>query len=152
MYKELCFFNVCTWRTMMVPERRLEGQGQSWYHGWPSLTPRKILWKFHVDIFFWRMLRLGVVLYGGTWRMLRASERRLGGQGHPWCHGLPWLTPRIIPWKFSVHILIRSVSRIIHGITWRTLRVPGRRFREDRAILDFMDYLDTLKVLCQYLY
>ena len=49
--QEPSFLNGGTWRTMIVPERRLEGQGHPWCHWWPFLTPRKIPWKFCVDIF-----------------------------------------------------------------------------------------------------
>ena len=40
-----------TWRTLRVPERRLGGRGHPWCPGWSCLTPRKIPWKFCVDIF-----------------------------------------------------------------------------------------------------
>ena len=43
---------------------------------------------------------------------MKVSDRILGGQGHPWCHGWPCLTQRKIPWKFCVDIFIRSVSRM----------------------------------------
>ena len=29
---------------------------------------------------------------GGTWRILRVPDRRLGGHGHPWCHKWSCLT------------------------------------------------------------
>ena len=47
---------------------------------------------------------------GGTWRTLRVPDWRLGGQGHPWCQGWSYFTPRKIPWKFHVDIIIRNVS------------------------------------------
>ena len=39
-----------TWRTLRVPDRRHGGQGHSWRHESCFFTPRKIPWKFHVDI------------------------------------------------------------------------------------------------------
>ena len=72
------------------------------------------------------------VLHGGTWRTLRVPERRLGGHGHPWCHGWSCLTLRTILWKFHVVIFIRSVSRLggpslgyledVEGSWWETWR------------------------------
>ena len=51
-------------------------------------------------------------LHWGTWRMLRVPDRRLGGQGHPWCRGWPCLTQRKIPRKFHGYIFIRRLSGI----------------------------------------
>ena len=39
-----------------------------------------------VLIYFKVCQELGV-LYEGIWRMLRVPDQRLGGQGHPGCHG-----------------------------------------------------------------
>ena len=67
----------------------------------------------------------GRVKNGGTLRMLRVPDRRLGGQGYPpikvldrihgwqshfWHHEWPSFTPRKVPWKFCVDISIGSVS------------------------------------------
>ena len=125
--QEPSFLNRGTLTRMMVPERRLEGQGHPWHHGWPCLTPRKIPWKFCGDIFIGSVSEWGV-LHGGTWNMLKVPDKRLGGQGHPWYHGWPCLTKRKISWKFYVYIFIRSASRrgVRYGGTWRTLMVPDR--------------------------
>ena len=40
-----------TWRTLRVPDRRLWKQGYPWCHALPCLTPRKVIWKFGVNIF-----------------------------------------------------------------------------------------------------
>ena len=48
-----------TWRMLRVPDRRLGRQGHSWFHGWPGLPLRKILWKFCVDIFIRSVSRMG---------------------------------------------------------------------------------------------
>ena len=40
-----------TWRTLMVPDRRLGGQSHRWHHGSSWGTPRKIPWKFCIIIF-----------------------------------------------------------------------------------------------------
>ena len=58
----------------------------------------------------WKCVRKGGSrrgVLGGCWGV---PDRRLGGQGHPWCHGWPCLTTRKILWKFYVDIFIRSVS------------------------------------------
>ena len=39
------------WRMFKVSEQRLGGHGHSWCHWWSYFTPRKIPWKFCVDIF-----------------------------------------------------------------------------------------------------
>ena len=39
-----------TWRTLRVPNWRHGGHVCSWCHEWCSFTPRKLTWKFHVDI------------------------------------------------------------------------------------------------------
>ena len=57
------------------------------------------------------------VLHGANWRTLRVPDWRLGGQGHPWCHGWSYFGPRKIPWKFRVDIFIRRVSRM-GGPSW----------------------------------
>ena len=94
-----------TWRTLRVPDRRQWGYGYSWCHEWCFFSLRKIPWKFCVDIFIGSMSGRGGQK-GGTWRTLKVPDRRLGGQGHPWCHGWPCLTPRIISWKFRVVIFM----------------------------------------------
>ena len=38
------------WRTLRVPDGRHGGLGHSWRHEWCFFTPRKIHWKFCVDI------------------------------------------------------------------------------------------------------
>ena len=67
--------NECTWRTLRVPDRRLGGQGHPWLHGRPCLAPRKILWKFHVNIFIGSVSRIGSPSWGyledieGSWQV-----------------------------------------------------------------------------------
>ena len=39
-----------TWMTLRVPDRRHGGHGHSWCHEWCLFIPRKIPWKFRVDI------------------------------------------------------------------------------------------------------
>ena len=78
---------------------------------------------------------------GGTWRMLRVSDWRHGGQGHPWCHGWCFFNLRKIPWKFRVDIFIRSVS----GMEGSRRGVLGGHWGfligdlEDWVIFDVMD-------------
>ena len=45
-----------------------------------------------------------------TWRKLRVSDWRHGRHGHSWHHEWCLFTPRKMPWKFRVDILIRSMS------------------------------------------
>ena len=119
------------WRTLRVSDWRLGGKGHPWCHRLSCLTPRKISWKFCVDIFIRSVSRRGV-LHGGTWRTLRVPEQYLGGQGHPWCHGWSYFTPRNIPWKFCVDIFIRSMSgRGCHGWCCFILRKMPWKFRVD---------------------
>ena len=61
---------------------------------------------------------------GGPWPFL-TGDLESGEQGYPWCHELPCLTTRKLPWMFCVNIFIRSVLRM--GGTWRMLRDPDRR-------------------------
>ena len=98
-----------TWRTLRVPERRDEGHGCSWCHEWCFFTPRKIAWKFCVDIFIGSASGRGGQ-EGGTWRTLMVPDRRLGGHGWSWRHEGCFFTPRKIAWKFRVDISIGSVS------------------------------------------
>ena len=70
------------------------------------LNLRKIPWKFSVDIFIRSVSRIGGSRRGGTWRMLRVPDCRLLGEGHPWCYGSTWCSPRIISWKFCINIWI----------------------------------------------
>ena len=99
------------------------------------------------------------VLYVGTWRTLRVPDKWLGGQGHPWYHGWPCLTPRKMPWNLCVDIFIRSVSRMggplcvsledVEGPwqeTWRT----GSSLKLWKYLVDTED--NILKVSCWYLY
>ena len=112
----------------MVPDRILGWQDHLWCHGLPCLTPRKIPWKFRVNILN-KCVKKGGVLHGGTWRTLRAPERRLGWQGHPWCNGWHCLTQRKITWKFHVDIFIRSISRM-KGPSWGYLEVIESSWHE----------------------
>ena len=96
---------------------------------------------------------------GGTWRTVRVSDRRHGGQGHSWRHEWCFFTPRKIAWKFCVDISIRSVSRMggqeggyledVDGSwpeTWRS----GSSLTSWMMMFDPKE--DTLKVSCWYLY
>ena len=134
------------------------GKFHPYCNGWPSLTPRKIPCKFHVAIFIRSVSRIGGVLYGGTWRILRVPDWRRGWQGQSWCHEWCSFTLRNISWKFCVNISIRSVSRrgVKKGVTWRTLRVPDRRHgwyghSWYHEWFSFYPKDHTLKILCQYL-
>ena len=91
-------------------------------------TPRKIPWKFCVDITIRSVSGRGGQ-DGGTWWILRVPDRRNGWPGHSWCHEWCSFTLRNIPWKFCVDISIGSVSGMggQEGGTWRTLRVPDQR-------------------------
>ena len=117
-----------TWRPLMVSDRRLGGCGLSCGYGWSYFTPRKIPWKFCVDIFIRSVSGMGGQ-EGGSWRMLRVLDWRLRGHCLSWGHGWYYFTPRTIPWKFCVDIFIGRVSGMggQEGGTWRTLRVPDRR-------------------------
>ena len=103
-----------TWTIFRVPDRIHGWQGHPWYHELLCLTPRKIPWKFGVYIFIKSESRRGVI-NGGTWMMLTVPDRRLGGQGHSWCHAGRCLTQRKIPWNICIYIFIRSVSRTEGG-------------------------------------
>ena len=96
---------------------------------------------------------------GGTWRTLRVPDRRLGGQGHPWCHRWSCWTLRKIPWKFHVDIFIRSVSWR-GGPSWRYLEdLEGswqETWRTGSFLMAWMTMFDpkedTLKFWYQYLH
>ena len=82
-----------TWRMLRVPDIWLGGQNHPRCLGWLCLTQRKIFWKFRVNIFIRSVSRRGVlysgswwisslevcqeglVLYSGTWRILKFPER-----------------------------------------------------------------------------
>ena len=59
-----------TLRTLRVPDQRLGGQGHPWCHVWSCLTPRKIPWKFHGDIFIRSVSRME----GPSWGYLEDVE------------------------------------------------------------------------------
>ena len=130
-----------TWTIFRVPDRIHGWQGHPWYHELLCLTPRKIPWKFGVYIFIKSESRWGVI-NGGTCMMLTVPDRRLGGQGHSWCHAGHCLTQRKMPWNICIYIFIRSVSRIggcfqeILGGFWGFLT----GYLVGRVILDIMDY------------
>ena len=64
------------WRTLRVPDRRHGGHGHSWCHEWCFFTPRKIPWKFCVDISIRSVSRRGVL--GGSWgALIRDMEDRV---------------------------------------------------------------------------
>ena len=73
---------------------------------WMTLfDPKKIPWKFCIDIFIRSVSKNGL-LHRGTWGTLGVPDRRLGGQGHIGCHECTWQTPMIMSWKFRVIIFI----------------------------------------------
>ena len=121
----------------MCQERRsrrgyLEDVEGSWSETWRTgssmmsrrifFTPRKIPWNFLFDIFFRSLSGMGVEK-GGTWRMLRVPDRRLGGQVHRWCYPRED-TLKVLCWylygKYVRNVGIKKVD------TWRTLRVPDQ--------------------------
>ena len=116
-----------TWRTLRVPDRKLGGQSHPWCHGWPCMTQRNIPWMFHVDIFIRSVSRMGCHSFGylvdveGSWQ-------------ETWKTGssfMSWMTLFALKedtLKFHSDIFIRSVSRmwVLHGGTWRIMRVPDR--------------------------
>ena len=71
-----------TWRTLRVPEQTHGGHSHSWRHEWCFFTPRKIPWKFCVDISIISVSGRGGQ-EGGTWRTLRVPDPWHVGQGHP---------------------------------------------------------------------
>ena len=94
-----------TWRMLRVPDQWLGWHGHSWSHEWCSSTPRKIPWKFCVDISIRSVSEWGVKK-GGTWRTLRVPDQRHGWQGHSWRHEWCSFTLRNLPWKFQINIFI----------------------------------------------
>ena len=99
------------------------------------------------------------VLEGDTWRMLMVPDRRLGGQGNPWCHGSSWLTPMNIRWKFHIDIFIRSVSgtpcpwwRYLKDVDWSWLETWRTKSSFMSLITLENTKEDVLKVTGQYLY
>ena len=107
---------------MMAPDRRVQGQGHPWFHGWPCLIERNIPWKFCVYIFIRSVSRMG----GPPWRYLEDVEGswpetwRTGSSSRSW----------IISWKFHVIIFIfgRDI-RVSQDVTkrWRTKRQTDRQ-------------------------
>ena len=95
---------------------------------------------------------------GGNCRTMMVPETIFEGQGHRWCHGLPCLTSRKIPWKFYVDIFIRSVSRreVLLGGTWKTKGSWLDTWRTGSSVMSSMILFypkeDALKVSCSYLY
>ena len=79
---------------------------------------------------------------GGTWRILRVPDWRLGGLDQSWCHWWSYFTPWRLPWKFCVDIFIRSVSGMgvkkggVGGYWWF---LTGDM--KDMVILDALDDL-----------
>ena len=89
------------WRTLGVPDRTNGGQGHSWRHEWCFFTPRKIPWKFCVDISIRGMAGRGVQK-GGPWRTLRVPDRTYGGHDHSCHHEWCFLPQRIYPKNFML--------------------------------------------------
>ena len=96
---------------------------------------------------------------GGTWRILRITNPRLGGHGHSWCHGWSYFTPRKIPWKFLVDIFITSASGMGVQEGGYLENIEGYWLEAWWTWLFFMLWIillypkeDTLKVWCWYLY
>ena len=61
------------WRRLMVLERIIGWQGNLWCHGLQCLTPKKIPWKFRVNIFIRSVSRMGgsfMGVLGGHWGFL----------------------------------------------------------------------------------
>ena len=75
-----------TWRMLRVPDHRHGEQGYSSRHEWCFFTPRKIPWKFCVDISIRRVSGIGVKK-GDTWRMLMVPDQKLRGKHYLRCLG-----------------------------------------------------------------
>ena len=92
------------------------------------------------------------VLCGGTWRTLRVPDRILGWHDYPWCNGLPCLTRRIYLASFMLISLLEVWQEwgVLHGGTWRTLRVPDRRLSESKSPNIENQFTPTLKLAEKY--
>ena len=129
--------------TLRIPDRRQGGHGHSWRHEWCFFTPRKIPWKFRVDISIRSVSRRGGQ-EGGTLSTLRAPDRRHGGQGHPWDHEWCFLPKGRYPENF---VLILQLEVCKKGGSRRG--VLGGRWGflmgdlEDRVILGNIEDLGT---------
>ena len=109
------------------------------------------------QLLFRSMSRMGV-LHVGTYRPLRVPDKRLGGNGHPWCNGWPYFTPRKIPRTICGDTFVGSRLRIrfqegqfledVEGSwqgTWRT----GSSLASGMTFVD--PKVHVLKVLGLYL-
>ena len=78
--QELGVLHGGTRRSLRIPDRKLGEQANPWCHGWPCFTPRKILWKFHGDIFIGRVWRMEFPSCGyledveGSWQETRSWD------------------------------------------------------------------------------
>ena len=146
-----------TWRTLSPPDRTHGWQGHSWRNEWCLFSPRKIPWKFCVD------MSIGSVSgrRGKEGGFLEDIEGSWLETWRTWSFLMSWMiffTPRKIPWKFRVDISIESASGRggKKGGTWRTLRVPdqtqgGCCHSCGHEWCFFYPKEDTLKILCWYL-
>ena len=90
--------------------------------------PRKIPWKFRVDISIRSVLGRGVKK-GGTWGTLRVSDQRHGGYGCSWCHEWCFLPQGRYPENFVLisHLEVCQEGGVKKCSTWKTLGVPDQR-------------------------
>ena len=120
------------WRTLRVPDQRLGQHGHLWCHGWSYFTPRKISWKFPVDIIIWSMSRMGSQeggVLGGRWGFLTGDMEEMVI--------LDFMDDLILPKEkypesFVLIFLLKVCQEwgVLQGGTWRTLRVPDRTHEE----------------------
>ena len=130
-----------TWRILRFPDRMWVGQVHSWSHGWPYFPLRKLPWKFHFDIFIRHLSRME----GHSSWYLADIE---GSWWDTWMTGssLISLMTKFDTKKDTLKVLCqyfhwKCVKKgVLYGGTWRTLKVPDRRFR-DRVMHDIMDVL-----------
>ena len=117
-----------TWRTLKVPDWIPGGWGHSWHHGSSWYVNLDLFAKFQLSSMN-RSVSRTPRPQSHTWRTLMVPDWRLGGWGHPWCHGSSWYVNLDLCAKFQLSSMIRSVSRTPRprSHTWRTLMVPDWR-------------------------
>ena len=127
----------------MVPDWRLGGMGHPWRHGL-SYVFIDLCAKFS-SLAWLEVCQEPPILEVHTWRMLMAPDWRLGGWGHPWCHGSSYVIFYLCT-KFHLSSMIRIV--LTTTPSWKSILGGHWRFLtgvlEDWIILNMLDHFERL--------
>ena len=137
----------CTWRTLRVPDWRLVGQCSPWCPNWSYLTlriildvidnlfrpQRRYLESFELTSLLEECQEKNGGQEEGSLKTLRVSDRKVLGQGHPWCH--EWISDVVWPrWRFPESFVFISLLELYQELgiknrsSWRTKMFPDQGY------------------------